>query len=256
MASMNAHNLLRASSRSRLTRLVAGGSALAALVFASRGAKAQTDVTPPLPDVLILLDTSGSMERMPDATLPVDDKGIPLTPNTRSSTMKNRWVDAIEVLGGGLKNYSLLAQARNSTDFKNEFGLGGQDPYDSTYDLFHYRPLSNNCTIGSTSLSQTKTDWPTDWTKWGAPDFGWRLFAGTSLGTVGSCTSSQYSTDGLGVLDTFRDQARFALMTFDSNPDPSTGWTGTAHDPTGGMKGLWSYFQGWKSPGTAAPPYG
>ena len=45
--------------------LLAGGSTL----LVSQGAEAQlVDVNPPLPNTLILLDTSGSMEKMIDGT--------------------------------------------------------------------------------------------------------------------------------------------------------------------------------------------
>lgn len=233
---------------SRSQQLVVGGF-LAAVLLAPAASRAQSDVTPALPNVLILLDTSGSMERKPNATLPGHLAG------TTSTTEKTRWVQALEVLGGSLEGYRLLHQPRNTTDFRDEFGLGGQAPYDYDYYLPHFRPLSNDCAIGSTSLSTTKS-WPVDWKTWGTSSFGFRKWSGASLGAVGSCGPTDYKTDGLGILDTFRDQARFGLMTFDTTPDPKTGWTGSAHDPLGGMNGTWSYFPGWDGAGTFSPTYG
>ncbi len=233
--------------------------ALAATVLLSGTARAQSDVAPPLPNVLILLDTSGSMERMPNGTLPLRDDGTTLDPSTGSKATatiaRNRWVSALEVLGGSIKNYTLLAVDRSKDDFKNEFGLGGANPYDAGYGLYHYRPLSNSCAIGSNSLTKTAT-WPNDWTTWGISDFGWRKWNGSFLQALGTCASTDYQTDGLGVLDTFRDQARFGLMTFDNAPDSGSGWTGTGHDFVSGQAGLWSYFPGWKGTGTIKPQYG
>jgi len=224
------------------------GGMLAAVLLAPAASYAQSDVAPPLPNVLILLDTSGSMERFPNGKLPT------VAANS-TSTEKTRWVQALEVLGGSLDNYALLNQPRTGADFTNEYGLGGQAPYDLDYFLSHYRALSNNCAIGSSSLSTTKT-WPTDWTTWGTGSFGFRQWTGASLGTIGSCSPTDYKTDGLGILDTFRDQARFGLMTFDTTQNPKSGWNGTSHDPVGGMVGTWSYFPGWDGTGAYSPTYG
>lgn len=233
-------------------RLVLGGASIAATVAMQgatvRTAHAQSDVTPPLPNVLILLDTSGSMERKPDATLPAVGAGA-------LSTEKNRWIQALEVLGGSIQGYQMLGVSRKSNDFINEYGLGGTDPYDKDYYLLHYRAISNNCAIGAPSLSTTKS-WPNDWNTWGVSDFGFRKLTGATLGGVGTCLPTDYKTDGLGLLDTFRDQARFALMTFDSATAKDTGWNGSTHNPLGGMNGQWSYYPGWATGTGSTPAYG
>lgn len=225
-----------------------GAATIAAFATATGSARAQSDVTPPLPNVLILLDTSGSMERNPNASLPAVAAGS-------LSTEKNRWVQALEVLGGSIQGYQMLGVARNSTDFINEYGLGGTAPYDKDYYLQHYRPISNGCTIGAPTLLTTKS-WPTDWNTWGVTDFGFRKLAGTTLGAPGTCLPTDFKTDGLGLLDTFRDQARFALMTFDSATAKDTGWTGTSHNAIAGMNGQWSYFPGWATGTGSTPAYG
>ncbi len=225
-----------------------GAATVAALVSANGRAHAQSDVTPPLPNVLILLDTSGSMERNPNASLPAVAAGS-------LSTEKNRWVQALEVLGGSIQGYQMLGVARNSTDFINEYGLGGTAPYDKDYYLQHYRPLSNGCTIGAPTLNTAKS-WPDDWNTWGVGDFGFRKITGTTLGAPGTCLPTDFKTDGLGLLDTFRDQARFALMTFDSATAKDTGWTGTTHNAVAGMNGQWSYFPGWATGTGSTPAYG
>ncbi len=170
-----------------------GGSAL---VLAPSYARAQSDVTPPLPNILILLDTSGSMERKPDGTLPT-------VATNATSTEKNRWVQALEVLGGSITGYSMLNVKRDGTsgsDFWNEYNLSGVSPYDADYYLPHFRPMSKvgakTCTIGSSSLSTAKS-WPADWKTWGVNNFGFRSFSGTTLGSIGSCLPSEFDTDHL-----------------------------------------------------------
>ncbi|MEO7094290.1 MAG: hypothetical protein ABI175_13625, partial [Polyangiales bacterium] len=164
--------VLRRFRASGATRLVGLASAASIFVVAT-SASAQTDVTPPLPNVLILLDTSGSMERMPDGSLPKKDDGTPMTAGAIATSARNRWVSALEVLGGNIQNYKAVAIDRATTDFKNEYGLGGADPYDATYSLYHYRPLSNDCTIGSSALTKNAT-WPDAWSTWDLSSFGWR----------------------------------------------------------------------------------
>lgn len=224
-------------------RALLGGS-IAAVLLAPSASRAQSDVTPALPNVLILLDSSGSMERFPNAKLPT------VAP-WATSTEKNRWVSALEVLGGAIDNYKLLHEPRTAGDFFNEYNLGGA-LYDLNYSLPHFRPLSNNCAIGPTA---TKS-WPNDWTTWGTSSFGFRQWNGTALNVIGSCGVTDYRSDGLGILDTFKDQARFALMTFDTATDPQTGWNGTGHLPAAGMAGTYSYFPGWNGGGPSQPAYG
>lgn len=237
----------RSAGRSLRRHALVGGIA-AAVLLAPAASRAQSDVAPPLPNVLILLDTSGSMERLPNSSLPA------VTAGATTATERTRWIQALEVLGGGIADYSMLNVPRVAGDFANEYGLGGSSPYDLGYYLNHYRPLSGGCTIGANSLSTTKT-WPLDWNTWGVSDFGFRRLSGSALGTIGSCGPADFKTDGLGILDTFRDQARFALMTFDTATDPKSGYNGT-HLPVDGMTGLWSYYPGWNGVGTASPTYG
>lgn len=228
-------------------RALVGGLS-AALLLAPSASRAQSDVTPALPNVLILLDTSGSMERFNNA-------GLPTVAPWKTSAEKTRWVEALEVLGGSIQGYALLNEPRTSgsgSDFNAEYSLSGAPAYDLDYVLPHYRPLSNNCAIGP-SLGKT---WPKDWNTWGASSFGFRKWSGSALGTVGSCGLTDYKSDGLGLLDTYRDQARFALMTFDTANSPLTGWNGTSQIPSDGMKGQWSYFPGWNGTGAADPSYG
>ena len=59
--------------------------------------------TRPLPNVLLLVDSSGSMERMPDNSLPSDNRGAPTPSNICSPGVEstpNRWGMLIQALTG------------------------------------------------------------------------------------------------------------------------------------------------------------
>src|SRR5437763_4705600 len=119
------------ASRFQKATLVASISALlAGVALWPQTAHAQSDVNPPLANVLILLDSSGSMERMTDGSYPKRDDGTAMVNGSVDTVAKNRWITAVEVIAGSVDQYKLLAEDRSSADFKNEFGLGGADPYD------------------------------------------------------------------------------------------------------------------------------
>ena len=75
--------------------------------------KAQVDVNPPLPNVMLLVDTSGSMEyKTGTATFPTCNPGSPASTNERS-----RWIDVIETLTGTIPSYSCQKVDRTQTAF-------------------------------------------------------------------------------------------------------------------------------------------
>ncbi len=254
------HEDRRTTARGRASRLrLVAGAVAAMALLAPATSSAQSDVAPPLPNVLILLDTSGSMERTPDSKLPAINPGNLAPKDSTGSvaeSLKSRWIRALEVLGGRIQNLDIYAAQRTgvpSSDFYKEYSLPGAAPYDADYYLPHFRPLSNGCTMGP-KFDKT---WPTDWKTWGPDAFGFRKLSGSSLGPIGTdCNHTQIQTDGLGVLDTFRDQARFALMTFDTFTDPKTGWDGSSHLPADGMNGQWSYYPGWNKSAGKVPASG
>jgi type IV pilus assembly protein PilY1 len=72
----------------------------------------QTDTNPPLPNVLLLLDNSGSMERMIDGTLPEDTPANTCDCNattgacTWSSTISpNRWGMVTQAMTGNARQH-------------------------------------------------------------------------------------------------------------------------------------------------------
>jgi type IV pilus assembly protein PilY1 len=211
-----------------------------ALGFASPHARAQADLNPPLPDVLLLVDTSGSMEFKTDGTPVTCSPG-----NTAGINDKSRWTDLVEVLTGTIDQYS--CQAINRMDpgvgyRTSEYAVGG-DPYDFRYPIQYHRPLSNSCAAGPGIQSSNPFIYPT------VGGINYHTYGGTS-----SCTFSQPGNDG--VLDVFQDYVRFGLMTFDTSPDPGTGYDGSMAsatvNSTTGNAGLWSYVVGASAKGMPA----
>jgi type IV pilus assembly protein PilY1 len=203
-----------------------------ALGFVSSRARAQADLNPPLTNVLLLVDTSGSMEYKTDGTSVTCSPGI-----TAGTNDKSRWTDLVEVLTGTIDTYS--CQAIDRTDpgvgFRtSEYALAG-DPYDFRYPIPYHRPLSNGCAAGPGIQSTNPFIYPT------AGGINYHTYSGTA-----PCTFSQPGNDG--VLDVFQNYVRFGLMTFDTAPDPGTGYNGpmlsAVANPTTGKTGLWSYIVG------------
>jgi type IV pilus assembly protein PilY1 len=221
-----------------LPRAAAAASAFALVASAATAAHAQADVNPPLPNVLLLIDTSGSMENMIDGTSPDASVTNACAPGT--TTPMNRWATLVSVLTGSIDEFSCQAAPRSAA-FSTEYGFNSQPPYDLNYYLPFHRILSHGCAIGPGTA-------PTNWWDWPATAFKQHDY--TNVATACTTAFSQ-QTDGL--LDTFKDRARFGVMTFDTLPDNSTGISGTLVDPIGGEKGMWSYFPGWQgSSGSSA----
>lgn len=204
-------------------RLTALGSVLVVSTVAG-SAVAQFDVAPPLPNVMLLVDTSGSMEKMTDGSLPESCE-----PNGTSDL--NRWGTLTEVLTGTVQNRGCFKQKRSSPDFVQEFTWLGQKPYDETYFLPFHRMVSNGCVAGPGVVPTQVFDWPTGaigFHPWDNPN--------------GTCVLNPFVQSNDGLLDAYRDRLRFGLMTFDSRTDKGTGYTGMAVNPSDGVDGLWSYY--------------
>src|SRR5436190_21708561 len=115
------------------------------VVFVEGDARAQSAGTAakPLPDVLLLVDTSGSMERMADGSLPVQNYGPPPAGTTNQcvpgvASNPNRWGMLLQALTGNFQPfYSCDAMDRGtgspagSSRFVREYRLNGQAPYDT-----------------------------------------------------------------------------------------------------------------------------
>jgi len=208
------------------------------IVGTPASAWAQADVNPPLPNVMLLVDTSGSMEYKIGST------EFPVCSPTggQSSTEKSRWIELLEVLTGTISDYRCQRVDRTAQSFAlGEYGSGGplnRAPYDYLYQNPYHRPLSGTCAPAPGALDTTNAyAWPA-----GAIKFH------HYSSPTNTCVFNQ-STDG--ILDSFERAVRFGLMTFDPLPHPGTGVSGSAPDMASGVLGTWSYV--WGSPRAGRP---
>lgn len=244
---------MRTSNIGRVTGCLA---ALAATLLCAGAAHAQADTEPPLPNVMLLIDTSGSMEFMMDP----DSSGKPRLPvcnpsgigNASIVNEQNRWTTLATVLTGEFPSFACAPQSRSDAAFKAEYAINGTPPYDADYYLPYNRMVSRQTASGTEDCVTGP-----DAAKWlsgspyAYPDdsiITHRLNATTKCASIDGKQGRLYQTDD-GLLDVFREKARFGLMTFDSLPDRRTGLVSNALDPAGGMSGNWSYFPLWAQNG-------
>jgi|GEM_PF-1055892 len=256
----------------RATVALALLGAAAATLVGARDARAQSGaVQKPMPNVLLLVDTSGSMERMPDNSLPaanagVTPGGLPNACTPGSESNPNRWGMLLQALTGNMQPYFSCAAVNRSSGpggaaFRNEYKIAGVNPYDTDYFMPYHRPLSGSntsvCAIGPHRLPGAAN---------GSAGVGpGALGYGTPAGQGGdvrdfpddalvsarlSYMQSQYGSNQqlsvpLGVnscifdqapdgqLDAARDYVRFGLMTFDNDENHEIGVNGGTWPPQG-----------------------
>src|SRR4051812_16090723 len=108
---------------SRGTRFRIAGLLLGSMLARATPALAQADVNPQMPNVLLLVDTSGSMEYKTSSNVfPVcryDATGVPT--GAPATSERSRWIDLVEVLTGSITNYNCQTIDRGSAGFKNEY---------------------------------------------------------------------------------------------------------------------------------------
>ncbi len=225
--------------RARLTikslRLRTMGGAAAALgtLLLAGPAAAQLDTNPPLPDVILLVDTSGSMEQMPDGSMPVT-----CDPTNPNSDM-NKWTTLVSVLTGTINNRGCYKIDRNGAAWRNEFAINNVDPYDYGYHLPHHRIVSDKCVLGPGGITTNIYDWDSNSLKYHQYD------------STSSCSGS-YTQQSDGLLDSYRSNIRFSLMTYDTDIDKGTGQNGGTFDASSGNSGTYSYFLNWNGGGAPA----
>ncbi|MBV9950175.1 MAG: hypothetical protein JOZ69_25265, partial [Myxococcales bacterium] len=150
--------------RTKCARIVAATSAAAALILAPASARAQQiDVNPPLPNVLLLIDNSGSMERMIDGSLPeaspqntCNCSAVDGSCDFTRHPPPNRWGILLQSLTGTFQNgYNCAAMPRSTGSvFANEYRIAGVDPYDVNYYIPFHRPIAGDTqTIATSELS-------------------------------------------------------------------------------------------------------
>jgi type IV pilus assembly protein PilY1 len=212
--------------RFALRRVLWAGVFAAFSAFPAR-ALAQADVMPAPPNVLLLVDTSGSMDYKTNSTQFPACRYAGAT-TTAAVSERSRWIDLVEVLTGSINNYDCQRLDRNSAAFRSEFALNASNPYDYLYANPYHRPVSSGCVPGPGAVDAgNPSAFPAGAIKFHPFD-----------NTAASCAFQQASD---GILDSYLPEVRFGLMTFDSEPKP-------AKDVTG----LWSYYVGGSKQGAPA----
>ncbi|HKQ69075.1 MAG TPA: PilC/PilY family type IV pilus protein [Polyangiaceae bacterium] len=238
---MSSPTIVQSTTRRRLRswRAAARVGALAS-VFLGGEAMAQLDTNPPLQNVMLLVDTSGSMAFANDGSkVRCAEVDATLAEEPKGTSQKDRWTQLVEVLTGDVQGFNCYAQDRASAAFHDEFAMNGNDSYDFNYHVPYHRILSgaassNSCTIAPGIL-------PASPLAWGTTPFRYH----TTFSPAAACTNFQQAQTGL--LDSYRDRVRFGLMTFDTSVDAGTGISGSSSaDYATGNAGTWSYFLNWR----------
>jgi type IV pilus assembly protein PilY1 len=265
-----------------ITRTLAAALAGFALVVAPTVAHAQqVDVNPPLPNVMLLIDNSGSMERMIDGTQPESTPANTCNCDATSGICNwnaqpspNRWGVLLQALTGSFQGgYNCAAMPRTpGSVFESEYKINGVSPYDLNYALPYHRPIAQDTkTNPGTSLACVWAPGPLPGaaTPGGVGPGGIGAGANTNAtdwvppvqhtyGTINTstCGDPAFQAQFLdGALDSQLDIMRFGLMTFDQDPDPGTGVTASNQVANPAFMGMWSYFPGWNT-GGACTYYG
>jgi type IV pilus assembly protein PilY1 len=243
----------------------------ASIVVTSPASAQPNDTNPPLPDILLLVDTSGSMENlmddcnpdtglMPNGTACPASDAIPTSGawcDGKTTRPQNRWAAEIAALSGSFgSGYSCVNESRTpgtNTSFVNEYSLdyggGPVAPYDANYYLNYHRPSEYTgsgtitCVMG---FNQTSTGWnPDNSVAHNGPqtDFNLAQIQGyefdTSTGKLVPPTTPglagvpcSFTQNPDGLIPTATQSIRFGLMTLDNDTQPFTGVTAFADGQT------------------------
>src|SRR5664280_121493 len=221
----------------RISRISLMLSAFCVTQGVLRPAAAQSDINFAAPNVLLLVDTSGSMEFLTSSTAqPTCD------PNSSTNSQKSRWVNLVEVLTGSINDYRCTAVDRTSSAFTTEYALGTSQLPDYRYYIPYHRPMSGNCLAApATNALATLTS-----NAYAVSDSGGLpLISYHQYNSAAAC-STAFSQNPDGLLSTYASKVRFGLMTFDTKIDAGTGHgsSGNAANFDTGTAGTWSYFLG------------
>lgn len=201
------------------------------------------------PNVLLIVDTSGSMEYKAGL-----DEGDPnnfpccdpsgggtgyRTPSlscvSGGTSERSRWIDLVEVLSGTIPSYRCESVSRSTSAFASLYDLPGTGNHPPDYDYRnpYHRPLSGTCAPRpDTSTLSTITNAY----QFVAPTFGIYNSPATSCTFPGAAD---------GLIDSFSTNIRFGLMTFDtlvSDLDGVGPASTYAPEWANGIEGAWSYY--------------
>jgi type IV pilus assembly protein PilY1 len=253
-----------------------------ALLVAPAAARAQQlDTNPPLPNVLLMIDNSGSMERMIDGSFPeassantcncVDTGAGSIQCNWGTTPVANRWNTVQTALTGTLQNgFNCVAMARSpGSTFAQEYQIGGNAPYDVGYYLPFHRIVAKDttatpaaaCVMAPGSLPGAPS---TDGVGplvvgsgagGNATDFPPSAIIARQYGQLTpppnykNCTFAQNNNGAVGSTTTLM---RYGMMTFDTDPSAGIGVSSGSNPQVvnPAFSGMWSYFPGWNSGGS------
>lgn len=197
--------------RNKLYHLVA----LVAGALASPAHAQLADTTWIRPAMMMLVDTSGSMERKPDTSSCVDC--LPSCNNNSSTDEKNRWAITLEALTGSLSSYACTKRDRTV--------YTGQ--YDQDYFLPHYEFMfqSPGFTVANTQANDGVLDSYKTRLKFGLMTFDGVLTTVNGATLVPWNTYSGVKTKILGVDGMYSYPDDTATQSMTSNtPSDAFGW--------------------------------
>ncbi|MDH5673371.1 MAG: PilC/PilY family type IV pilus protein [Myxococcales bacterium] len=183
---------------------------LGAVLALAPAAAAQTsnDLREILPYMMLVVDTSGSMERLPKCTCSSRSciECLPKCDSTVLDQKKNRWAVTLEALTGTFNNFECEA-------------LDRADNFPGSYDVRYF------------------TDYHQPWDC---------TSAGAGMACPPDSTTSTIDQNNNGILDQYKSAVRFGLMTFDGLATyvgsdlqiPASEFSRARSDSE---KGLWSY---------------
>lgn len=183
--------MMRMSMKRRLciaTRCITAACVLTmAVAFASPvSAQGGPDIRSVPPMIMMMIDSSGSMEKVGDCAC-ITPTCSECMPNCGvASPVRNRWSTVIEALTGSIQGYACALQDRSQASFSGE--------PDHRYFLPHVQLQGVACSATlpcSAGFSCSADSTP-------------------AVGDTGFCQQDD------GILDVYRDRAKFGLMTFDA----------------------------------------
>lgn len=221
------------------------------------------DVEPPMPNVLILLDTSGSMTRkMGDVDVDLDEEtdfpscSVGTPADQKAEIDQSRWFAVVQALTGDVSDADIGCRAlprdgtvpsgpgdcdgcsASSKSFRDLYGVGTGDAeiYDDGYYIPFYQLMSGGC-----MLLPKKAGYNKKWHEFNELVTNDKYIEEKDA-QDNDCSFNQLSN---GVIDAYKGQVRFGLMTFDSLTDERVeleGGDNTKVDDVNASKGTYSYW--------------
>lgn len=275
----------------RRVQLRFASSLVAGLLLATASDAFAEDTQYSPPDVLLLIDSSGSMARTTfregttnwarpvcgswASPKPINVSATAVTDAGKTWTAADRWTMLVKVLTGSVKGISCVTQNRADSDFVEEYRLGAEAPIDSRNGGYHIaynrlvaRENGVSCTPAPSwdatvrsNLAEDALSWPITTTGEG-PVF-WRVAEPFVQGQTEVCPFTPQENDGL--IDQYREAARFGLMTFDTQEQWLSGGiskVGIGINPSNrdanylpGILDTWSFFENWLSDNALIPSF-